>query len=138
MTDKISVIIPCFNESENINYTYERIKENVKKITENFELIFVDDGSTDNSFSKLFSLSNRDKNLKIIKLSRNFGHQNAIFAGLENASGDCIIIIDADLQDPPELFNAMFKKWKAENYQVVYGVRKKRKGNFFKLLLYFP
>ena len=61
MTDKISVIIPCFNESENINYTYERIKENVKKITENFELIFVDDGSTDNSFSKLFSLSNRDK-----------------------------------------------------------------------------
>ena len=136
MTDKISVIIPCFNESENINYTYERIKENVKKITENFELIFVDDGSTDNSFSKLFSLSNRDKNLKIIKLSRNFGHQNAIFAGLENASGDCIIIIDADLQDPPELFNAMFKKWKAENYQVVYGVRKIRKGNFFKLLLY--
>ena len=126
MTDKISVIIPCFNESENINNTYERIKENVKKITENFELIFVDDGSTDNSFSKLFSLSNKDKNLKIIKLSRNFGHQNAIFAGLENASGDCIIIIDADLQDPPELFNAMFKKWKDENYQVVYGVRKKK------------
>ena len=136
MTDKISIIIPCFNESENINNTYDRIKENVKKITENFELIFVDDGSTDNSFSKLFSLSNKDKNLKIIKLSRNFGHQNAIFAGLENASGDCIIIIDADLQDPPELFSVMFKKWKDENYQVVYGVRKKRKGNFFKLLLY--
>ena len=136
MTEKISVIIPCFNESENINNTYDRIKKNIKKITENFELIFVDDGSTDNSFSKLFTLSNIDENLKIIKLSRNFGHQNAIFAGLENASGDCIIIIDADLQDPPELFNAMFKKWKAENYQVVYGVRKKRKGNFFKLLLY--
>ena len=136
MTEKISVIIPCFNESKNINNTYDRIKKNIKKITENFELIFVDDGSTDNSFSKLFTLSNIDENLKIIKLSRNFGHQNAIFAGLENASGDCIIIIDADLQDPPELFYEMFKKWKDENFQVVYGIRKKRKGNFFKLILY--
>ncbi len=136
MTEKVSVIIPCFNESENIKNTYDRIKQNIKKITENFELIFVDDGSTDNSFSKLFTLSNIDENLKIIKLSRNFGHQNAIFAGLENASGDCIIIIDADLQDPPELFYEMFKKWKDEKFQVVYGIRKKRKGNFFKLLLY--
>jgi len=136
MSEKISVIIPCFNESENIESSYERINQNVKNISENYELIFVDDGSTDNSFSKLFNLSNKNKKLKIVKLSRNFGHQNAIFAGLENSSGDCIFIIDADLQDPPELFTEMHKKWKDEGYQVVYGVRKKRKGNFIKLLLY--
>lgn len=136
MISKISVVIPCYNEGENINTTYERISSNVSKISEHYELIFVDDGSIDNSFSKLYSLSKTDKKLKIIKLSRNFGHQNAIFAGLENSSGDCTFIIDADLQDPPELFSEMFSKWKDEGYQVVYGVRKKRKGNLLKRIFY--
>mgnify|MGYP001414911148 CR=1 FL=1 len=92
MISKISVVIPCYNEGENINTTYERISSNVSKISEHYELIFVDDGSIDNSFSKLYSLSKTDKKLKIIKLSRNFGHQNAIFAGLENSSG--VIVAD--------------------------------------------
>ncbi len=136
MNEKISVVVPCYNESENIESSYERINQNIKKISNNFELIFVDDGSTDNSFSKLFGISKKDKNLKIVKLSRNFGHQNAIFAGLENTSGNCIFIIDADLQDPPELFSEMYKKWKDEGYHVVYGIRKKRKENFLKRFIY--
>jgi|TARA_Y100000389_G_scaffold204369_1_gene256527 polyisoprenyl-phosphate glycosyltransferase len=135
MSVKISVVIPCFNESENINKTFSRIFECVSKFSNNFELIFVDDGSSDDSFSKLYLLSKQNKNLKIIKLSKNFGHQNAIFAGLENSSGDCIFTIDADLQDPPELFEEMYEKWK-KGFHVVYGIRKKREGNFFKKLLY--
>ncbi len=135
MSKKISVIVPCFNESENINKTFSRIYECVSKFCKNFEIIFVDDGSTDDSFSKLFLLSKENKELKIVKLSRNFGHQNAIFAGLEHSSGDCIFIIDADLQDPPELFEEMYKKWE-QGFQVIYGIRKKREGNFFKIFIY--
>ena len=135
MSAKISVVIPCFNESENIDKTYTRILECISKFSKNFELIFVDDGSTDDSFAKLYVLSRENKNLKIVKLSRNFGHQNAIYAGLENTSGNCIILIDADLQDPPELFSKMFENWK-KGYKVVYGIRKKREGSFFKLLAY--
>ena len=135
MSKKISVIVPCFNESENINKTFSRIYECVSKFCKNFEIIFVDDGSTDDSFSKLFLLSKENKELKIVKLSRNFGHQNAIFAGLEHSSGDCIFIIDADLQDPPELFEEMHKKWE-QGFQVIYGIRKKREGSIFKIFLY--
>jgi len=135
MSKKISIIIPCFNESENINKTFSRIYECVSKFCKNFEIIFVDDGSIDDSFSKLYLLSKEKKELKIVKLSRNFGHQNAIFAGLEHSSGDCIFIIDADLQDPPELFEEMYKKWE-QGFQVIYGIRKKREGNFFKIFLY--
>ena len=135
MSKKISVIVPCFNESENINKTFSRIYECVSKFCKNFEIIFVDDGSTDDSFSKLFLLSKENKELKIVKLSRNFGHQNAIFAGLEQTSGDCIFIIDADLQDPPELFEEMHKKWE-QGFQVIYGIRKKREGGIFKIFLY--
>ena len=135
MSEKISVVIPCFNESENINKTFIRINDCLSKFSKNFELIFVDDGSMDDSFSKLYLLSKDNKNLKIVKLSRNFGHQNAIFAGLENSSGDCTFIIDADLQDPPELFEEMYEKWK-RGFHVVYGIRKKREGSFFKKFLY--
>lgn len=135
MMPEVCVVIPCFNESENIDKTDKIIKENLIKITENFEIIYVDDGSKDDTFSKLFSLSKKDKRVKIVKLSRNFGHQNAIYAGLENSSGKCTILIDADLQDPPEMFSKMYENWK-KGYKVVYGVRKKREGSYFKLLAY--
>ena len=135
MNISLSVIVPCFNESENIDNCLKKLKENLIKITENFEIIFVDDGSIDNTFSKLFSMSKIDERIKIVKLSRNFGHQNAIYAGLQNVSGDCVFLIDADLQDPPELFPEMFKKWK-DGYKVVYGVRKKRQGTLFKIIAY--
>ena len=92
-----------YKKAENINKTFSRIFECVSKFSNNFELIFVDDGSSDDSFSKLYLLSKQNKNLKIIKLSKNFGHQNAIFAGLENSSGDCIFTIDASLLLPIEI-----------------------------------
>ena len=135
MNPEISVVVPWYNEAENIINTNNKIKENLLKITKNFEIIYVDDGSVDNTFSKLFSISTDDKKIKIVKLSRNFGHQNAIYAGLEKTSGKCIILIDADLQDPPEMFPKMFENWK-NGYKVVYGIRKKRKGSYFKLLAY--
>ena len=132
---KISVIIPCFNESLNLISTFHRIKNNVSPITDNFELIFVDDGSSDESFKLLFDLSKEYFFVKIIKFSRNFGHQNAIYAGLENSEGDAIFLIDADLQDPPEIFSEMYKKWEL-GYDVVYGKRKSRDGNFIKKFFY--
>lgn len=135
MNTALSVIVPCYNESDNIDNCLKNLKENLIKITQNFEIIFVDDGSIDNTFSKLFTMSKKDERIKIVKLSRNFGHQNAIYAGLENVSGDCVFLIDADLQDPPELFPEMFNKWK-EGYKVVYGVRKKREGAFLKKIAY--
>ena len=135
MRPEISVVVPCYNEAENINATNKKIHENLLKITNNFEIIYVDDGSLDNTFASLFSLSTDDNRIKIVKLSRNFGHQKAIYAGLEKTSGKCIILIDADLQDPPEMFTKMYENWKA-GYKVVYGVRKKREGSFLKLLAY--
>lgn len=132
---KLSVVVPCYNESLNILNTVKRIELNIKKISNNFEIIFVDDGSTDNSFQILKEISKTNQNLKIIRFSRNFGHQNAIYAGIESASGDGIFLIDADLQDPPEKFEEMYKKWQ-EGFDVVYGIRKSRKGSFFKKKLY--
>lgn len=126
MKNKISVVVPCFNESVNIINTYEKIIINLKKFSDNHEIVFVDDGSNDNSFKIIEDLSLKNKDIVAIKLSRNFGHQNAIFAGLENSSGDIIFVIDADLQDPPELFNEMYNKWK-KGYDIVYGVRKTKK-----------
>jgi polyisoprenyl-phosphate glycosyltransferase len=131
----ISVIVPCYNESSNIDICYKKVAENILKISPNYEIIFIDDGSKDNTFAKLFSISEKNKRVKVIKLSRNFGHQNAIYAGLENTSGDCVFLIDADLQDPPELFSEMYKKW-IDGFKVVYGVRSSRKGNFLKILMY--
>jgi len=131
----LSVVVPCFNESLNVENTLNRIELNIKKITQNFEIIFVDDGSTDDSFEILQKISDKNPKLKIIRFSRNFGHQSAIHAGLESASGDGIFLIDADLQDPPEKFQEMFDKWSL-GYDVVYGVRKSRKENFFKKILY--
>jgi glycosyltransferase involved in cell wall biosynthesis len=132
---KISVIIPCYNEFENLISTFQRIKNSVIIFTDSFEFIFVDDGSSDKSFELLNDLSKENNFIKIIKFSRNFGHQNAIFAGLENAEGDAIFLIDADLQDPPEVFVEMYQKWQL-GYQVVYGIRKSREGNFIKKILY--
>ncbi len=132
---KISVVVPCYNESLNITNTITRIELNLKKITQNYEIIFVDDGSTDDSFKILNEISKSNFNLKIIRFSRNFGHQNAIYAGIESASGEGIFLIDADLQDPPEKFEEMYNKWQ-EGFDIVYGVRKSRKGNFFKRILY--
>jgi polyisoprenyl-phosphate glycosyltransferase len=124
----ISIVVPVFNESEVINAFYDRVKRVLISLDSfSYEIIFMDDGSKDDSHKKLVDLANLDSRVKVIKFSRNFGHQIAITAGLDFAKGDAIVIIDSDLQDPPEIIPKFIEKWK-EGYDVVYGVREKREG----------
>jgi polyisoprenyl-phosphate glycosyltransferase len=111
---------------------YDRLVSSILKITSNFEIIYVNDGSKDNSFLELVKLSKEDERVKYINFSRNFGHQIAVTAGLDYSKGAAVVIIDGDLQDPPEVIPEMYAKHK-EGFEVVYGQRLKRKGdNFFK------
>jgi len=132
MINKIfySVIVPLYNENLVIKESYQRLKEVMDSVKENYEIIFINDGSTDETRDKVEKICNEDKKIKLINFSRNFGHQAAISAGMELAQGDAIIVIDADLQDPPEVIPKMIEKWK-EGYEVVYGKRIKREGDSF-------
>lgn len=123
---KVTLVIPVFNEEEVANECYNRVY-NVCKSLENYEyeIIFIDDGSKDKTMEILEKIAQNDKNVKIISFSRNFGHQCAVTAGLKYVTGDAIVIIDADLQDPPELIPEMLKLWEQGN-EVIYGKRKKR------------
>ena len=121
----LSVIIPVFNEEEIVAETYRVLEEELKGVEH--ELIFVNDGSKDKTREIVEGLLPNNPNNKIINFSRNFGHQAAFSAGLDHASGDAVVIIDGDLQDPPSLIHEMLEKWR-EGYQVVYAQRNKRKG----------
>lgn len=121
----LSVIIPVYNEEEIVSKTYQTLERELSNIEH--ELIFVNDGSTDKTQSILEWLLTKNSNNKIINFSRNFGHQAAFSAGLENAIGNAVVIIDGDLQDPPSLIHEMLAKWR-EGYKVVYAQRNKRKG----------
>jgi len=124
----ISIVAPFYNEGEVVFEFYKRLVDVVDSITGyNFEFIFINDGSIDNTLINLYSLHSKDKRVKIINFSRNFGHQAAIIAGIKEANGKATIIIDSDLQDPPELIPSMIEKWQ-EGYDVIYGKRVKRKG----------
>ena len=129
----ISWIVPCFNEEEVIDETFERISRVCNSIERyKWEIIFIDDGSKDCTFKKIQSLLKKRDGLTCIRLSRNYGHQIAIQAGLNTAIGDSAIIIDADLQDPPELANELLEKWE-NGFDVVYGKRIDRESeSFFK------
>lgn len=127
-THLLSVVVPVFNEIEVIDTFYKRIKKVMDSLDSmTYEIIFVDDGSKDGSYQKLVELVAFDKHVRILKFSRNFGHQVAITAGIDNAKGYAVVVIDADLQDPPEVIVKFIEKWK-EGYDVVYGVREQRKG----------
>ena len=127
-----SVIIPIYNEEEVLDASYRRIKAVMETADASYELIFVNDGSRDQSKDILAKLSATDDTVRVIHFSRNFGHQNAISAGMDYATGDAIICIDADLQDPPEVMLEMIEQWKL-GFHVVYGKRKRREGdNVFK------
>lgn len=130
-TVKYSFVIPAYNEETNIPVLYERICELEQLNKENVEFIFINDGSKDNTLEVLEELSENDKRVKYINLTRNFGQQAALTAGYENASGDVIISLDCDLQDPPEIILEMIEKWK-DGYDIVYARRKTRKDRFFK------
>ena len=129
---EISIVVPLYNEEKNIRLMHDRLVSSILKISSNFEIIYVNDGSNDNSFLELLKLSNEDERVKYINFSRNFGHQIAVTAGLDYSKGAAVVIIDGDLQDPPEVIPEMYALYK-EGFEVVYGQRLKRKGdNFFK------
>ena len=130
MNPLISLVIPMFNEEENIRELYERSKKTLETIGSH-EIIFVNDGSRDRTLEKILELADKDKNVKIIDFSRNFGHQTAITAGMDNSQGEVVVIMDGDLQDTPETILELVKKWK-EGYEVVYAKRRTRKDSFFK------
>ena len=131
----LSVVIPCFNEELVLPATHERLSRAVSAIDGfEHELIFVDDGSRDHTFRLLTEIQSHDSHARVLRLSRNFGHQIAVTAGLEAAAGDVIVVIDADLQDPPEVITEMIDLWRQGNH-VVYGIRATRAGESrFKLM----
>ncbi|HXF84902.1 MAG TPA: glycosyltransferase family 2 protein [Anaerolineales bacterium] len=128
-----SIVAPIYNEYENIPELYRRVKEVMTSTGEPWELLLVDDGSTDGSTELIRELAKQDEHVRPVIFARNFGHQLAVTAGLDYSRGDAVVIIDADLQDPPELIPQMAEKWK-EGYEVVYAVRAEREGeSWFKL-----
>lgn len=118
----ISVVIPAYNEAGNVKMIAKKVSEQLKD-TETYEIVFVDDGSADSTLKEIKEVAKTNNSIKFIAFSRNFGHQKALKAGLDHASGDCVISIDADLQHPPELISKMIEKWK-EGYDVVYTIKK--------------
>lgn len=131
---KVTLVIPMYYEEKVADECYKRVKENLIKLNNyEYEIIFVNDGSTDKTLEILEKIAEKDENVKVISFSRNFGHQAAVTAGLQYVTGDAIVIMDADLQDPPELIQDMLKLWEEGN-EVIYGKRKSRAGeNAFKL-----
>ena len=128
-----SVVAPIFNEIGNLPEFYRRVKESLDQTGEPWELLLVDDGSTDGSTEKIRALAAEDERIKPVIFARNFGHQLAVTAGMDYANGQAVVIIDSDLQDPPEVILEMIAKWR-EGYEVVYAVRSEREGEtWFKL-----
>ena len=123
----LSIVIPVFNEEPMIPELDRRLRQFLADVGETWEVVFVDDGSKDKSLAMLKELAAKEKRYKILALSRNFGHQMAITAGIDRADGEAVVVMDADLQDPPEVVKEMVARWREGN-DVVYGVRKKRHG----------
>ncbi|MFA6309460.1 MAG: glycosyltransferase family 2 protein [Clostridia bacterium] len=126
----VSVVVPVYNEEGVVEESYKRLKKVMDSTDESYEIIFVNDGSRDRTVEILRNICDKDSTIKLLDFSRNFGHQIAITAGMDYTEGDAIVVIDADLQDPPEVIPQMLAKWK-EGYDVVYGKRIKRKGDTF-------
>jgi len=124
----ISVVVPVYNESAVIRTFYDRASSALAALDGfEYEILFVDDGSRDDSYQQLTAFAQHDPGVRVIKFSRNFGHQIAITAGVDHARGDCVVVIDSDLQDPPEVIKEMIQTWD-QGFDVVYGVREKRMG----------
>jgi dolichol-phosphate mannosyltransferase len=123
----LSIVIPLLNEEAVLEETYARLTEHLHKVGDSYEILFVDDGSTDRSRAILAALALQDPAVRVVCLSRNFGHEMATTAGLRHARGQAAVVMDADLQDPPELIATFLARWR-EGYQVVYGVRRSRQG----------
>lgn len=132
---KYSIIFPVFNEQENIDSLYNKTKKALDTLGSDYEFIFINDGSTDATAHLLTELNKKDKKVKFLNLSRNFGHQAAVAAGLKFAKGESVAILDGDLQDPPDILPTFFSKLDA-GYDAVYAIRKNRKESFLKRAAY--
>lgn len=133
MQPVLSLVVPIYNEEEVIPEMYRRMTTVMEGIGEPYELILINDGSRDKSIELLHDLHDSDSRVRVINFARNFGHQIAITAGMDYAQGEAVVVIDSDLQDPPEVIPEMVEKWR-EGYKVVYGVRTEREGeSWFKL-----
>jgi glycosyltransferase involved in cell wall biosynthesis len=129
----ISVIVPVFNEENNIQELYKRLTETLTKLGKSYELFFIDDGSSDNSLKKLQEFQQQDSKVTVIKLARNFGQHPAIVAGLHRVSGEAVVLIDADLQNPPEEIATLYEKF-LQGVDVVYGIRAGREDAGWRML----
>ena len=137
MIKKISIIIPVFNNEQTINLLYREIKKVFKEIKANYEIVFVDDGSPDNSYKKIKNICDVDKNVICVKLSKNFGQRFATISGLKYSSGDYITNLDADLQDPPQLIKKFYDKIKNKNTDLLIAARSSVKESLFRKLTSF-
>jgi dolichol-phosphate mannosyltransferase len=133
---KISVVIPCYNEQDVLSELFRRMTDAAESWGLNWEIICVDDGSSDKTWDLLSDQHAKDPRWSVISFSRNFGHQTAVSAGIFHATGDAVIVIDADLQDPPEEIHRFIDKWQ-EGYDIVYAIRKRRKEGIFKKISYW-
>lgn len=132
---QISIILPVFNEEENIAQVYTRVTVVLTQLKKSYEIIFINDGSRDSTYEKITKIQKKDPRVKLVNFTRNYGHQSAVTAGLDHATGEYIAILDADLQDPPEVLPKFFKELD-NGYDVVYAIRQNRKEGFFKKLAY--
>lgn len=132
----LSAVVPLLNEQESLPELYRRLTDTLTALGLEYELRLVNDGSTDRTRGLLDALARSDSRVKPLHLTRNFGHQAAVTAGLEHALGECVVVLDGDLQDPPEVVPALLERWR-EGFDVVYAVRTKRKENWAKRLAYF-
>ena len=123
----ITVVVPCYNERDNISTLYDRLVPVLRSVSDRYEIIMINDGSTDGTLEEILGLISKDHNVKYVSFSRNFGHEAATTAGLNASCGDVTVIIDADLQDPPEVILKLTEKWREGN-DIVYAVRSERKG----------
>jgi len=126
-TPEVSVVVPCYNEEENLETLFQRLEEVLNSLNVTYEVVCVNDGSKDNTLAGLVEHHKRNRAIKVVNLSRNFGKDIALTAGIDYAHGSAVIPIDADLQDPPELIESLLKKWR-EGYDVVYATRRSRQG----------
>jgi polyisoprenyl-phosphate glycosyltransferase len=133
----LSLVVPIYNEEKLIDELVRRTVSAIESFTDDYEIIFVDDGSTDNSLSKLLKMQSSNNRLKALSLSKNFGHQAAYTAGLEHARGDIVAMMDGDLQDPPELLSVMYTMVTIDGYDMVSGKKKGRKGNRYRNFGFF-
>lgn len=132
---RVSLIIPCYNEQEMLPLLFERLQQVIADWKVDYEVLLIDDGSQDRTWEMMVEMHRRNPRWRMLRLGRNFGHQTALRAGLQAATGDLVALLDADLQDPPEVLVDFFQKW-LEGYDVIYGVRRNRREGWFKRTCY--